>query len=104
MSRFVLPQWALRESKVQTTSTVLPVSSSRLDQHSSASLSISWNRRFRSQCKAGLARRMALSRAMYGASDSPAFSAWAQSRGRSSYFSLFMYSSAPGRATCSKSS
>jgi hypothetical protein len=103
-SSVVLPHCSPWESKEQITSTVFPVSGSRFDQHSRAPLSISWKWMLRSQCSAGFSRRTAFSRAMYGASDRPPASAPAQSRGRSSYFSLSMYSSAPGRGTCSKSS
>src|SRR3954453_15945204 len=104
MFSVVFPHCTLLPSKDTTTRTVLPVSGSRLEKHSSAPLSTSWKRRLRSQCRAGLPARIRLSRVMYGASDRPVRSASAQFRGFSSYFSLSMYSSEPGRATCSNSS
>ena len=84
----------------------MPVNSASrcFEKASTSSDSVQWKWMFRSWPSAGWCRRIPFSRARYGASVVPSIAAFAQSRGRYSYFSLSMFSSEPGRATFSTSS
>ena len=94
-------------SRLTTTMTTSdPASASAfLEKTSTFSSSLEWMLTLRSRRSAGCARRIALSRVRYGASDRPSVRAVSQSRILIWYFSESRYSSLPGlTATCSNSS
>ncbi len=95
MSNDTVASWVWWGSRLTTTRTVFePV---RLLYAMTEGLSVPWKRRLRSRCRAGLARRISLSRVISGARLRPSRSAAAQSRGLSWYFSESRYSSPPSR-------